>query len=173
MKPSSLITLLVIIIGVLFFFSWGYAKRGTTGPVGAVNIAPTESGSGTLAASETFYDFGTISMKNGNVTKDFTITNTAAEAVTMKNITTSCMCTSALIVAADGTTKGPFGMAGHGGTVPPANETVPAGESRTIRVVFDPNAHGPAGVGRIERVVTITDSSGGTTQLDIKAVVTP
>ena len=59
------------------------------------------------------------------------------------------------------------------GYVPPANETIKAGESRMIRVVYDPNAHGPAGVGRINRFVELVDSSGGTLGLEIKALVTP
>ena len=59
------------------------------------------------------------------------------------------------------------------GYVPPANELIKAGESRTIRVVYNPNAHGPAGVGRIDRFVTLTDEAGGALQLEIKALVTP
>ena len=76
------------------------------------------------------------------------------------------------MVKGDGSTKGPFGMAGMG-YVPPANETIKPGESRIVRVVYDPNAHGPAGVGQIDRFVTLTDSSGGTLQFEIKALVTP
>ena len=59
------------------------------------------------------------------------------------------------------------------GFVPPANEVIKAGEIRAIRVVYDPNAHGPAGVGQIDRFVELTDSSGGAIQLEIKALVTP
>ena len=82
------------------------------------------------------------------------------------------MCTSAFNVEPNGSLKGPFKMPGMG-YVPPANETIKAGESRVVRVVYDPNAHGPAGVGRIDRFVTLTDANGGTLQLEIKALVTP
>ena len=82
------------------------------------------------------------------------------------------MCTTAFIVGPDGNVKGPFGMPGMG-YVPPANEIIKAGESRIIRIVYDPNAHGPAGVGQIDRFVTLTDSDGGTLQFEIKALVTP
>ena len=64
-------------------------------------------------------------------------------------------------------------MVGHGGTVPKANEIIKAGESRKLRVVFDHNAHGPAGVGIINRVVTLEDNGGGILEFEIKAVVTP
>ena len=59
------------------------------------------------------------------------------------------------------------------GFAPKANMLVKAGETRNIDVVYDPNAHGPAGVGFIDRFVNLTDTNGGTLQLEIKAVVTP
>ena len=125
-----------------------------------------------LSATETLYDFGSISMKNGKVTKDFTVINSGDQDIFIPSVVTSCMCTKAFIVGLDGTTKGPFGMPGMG-YVPPANDMIKAGESRIIRVVYDPNAHGPAGVGPIDRLITLTDKTGATLQLEIKAVVTP
>ncbi len=136
------------------------------------NIVPEGNAAGVLVAAEKFYDFGTISMKNGNVTKDFTVNNPTDKDVFVSTLVTSCMCTSAFIVAPDGRSKGPFKMPGMG-YVPPANETIKAGESRIIRVVYDPNAHGPAGVGPIDRFATLTDASDGTFQFEIKALVTP
>jgi hypothetical protein len=82
------------------------------------------------------------------------------------------MCTTAFIVESDGSTKGPFGMAGMGG-ITATNETISSGESRIIRVVYNPNAHGPAGVGQIDRFITATDSSGGSVRYEIQALVTP
>ena len=125
-----------------------------------------------LTASEINFDFGEISMAAGKVSHDFEITNDSSSTIAFEKLFTSCMCTSALIVGVDGSTKGPFRMPGMG-YVPPANELIKAGESRTIRVVYDPNAHGPAGVGRIDRFVTLTDDSGVTLEYEIKANVTP
>ena len=82
------------------------------------------------------------------------------------------MCTKAFIVEPDGTLKGPFSMPGMG-YVPPADETINAGESRKVRVIYDPNAHGPAGVGPVDRFITLTDNSGGRLDLEIKALVIP
>ena len=59
------------------------------------------------------------------------------------------------------------------GRVPPANERIKAGESRIIRIVYDPNAHGPAGVGRIEREIYLEDDAGAQTILKFEATVTP
>ncbi len=168
-------TILALVIVFIFAFLYGisYLDTGpaptTVSEAGGSHPARTESA---LTASETVYDFGSISMKNGDATKDFTVTNTTDKDIMLKTLVTSCMCTQALIVRADGTTKGPFGMPGMG-YVPPANELVKAGENRIIRVVYDPNAHGPAGVGQIDRLVFLEDSNGGKIQLEIKALVTP
>ena len=161
-KPIIVIGIIIVSIASLMW--WG---RSTQKPAGA------DAGtSGVLIATKKFYDFGTISMKNGNVTKDFIVTNPTDQDVFVPTLVTSCMCTKAFLVKPDGTTKGPFGMPGMG-FVPPVNETIKAGESRIIRVVYDPNAHGPAGVGLIDRFVTLTDESNSSLQLEIKALVTP
>ncbi len=135
---------------------------------------------GKLSAEETLYDFGQISMKDGNVSKIFKVTNSGAEDVALTNISTSCMCTAAYLLKDDGSKLGPFGMPGHGGATDmpghgdgKAGEIIPAGESRDIEVVYDPNAHGPAGVGTIDRFIYLVDENGQKLELEIKANVTP
>lgn len=169
-KTISIISIILVIL--LGLFIWSYSSQGST--TASVQGAPGATGTSksALVAADVFYDFGTISMKNGNVTKEFTVTNPTDGDIFVSTVLSSCMCTSAFIVLPDGNIKGPFKMPGMG-YVPPANETIKAGESRIIRVVYDPNAHGPAGVGRIDRFVTLTDANGGTLQLEIKALVTP
>lgn len=119
-----------------------------------------------------FFDFGTISMARGTVERVFTLKNTHAEAVTLKSIYTSCMCTSA-VLEYSGKSYGPFGMPGHG-MMPSVNVTLAPNEEATLKVVFDPAAHGPAGVGPIERTVVVED---GSTEpfavMTIRALVTP
>ncbi len=175
---SKTISIIAVILLILFgLFIWGYSGKGvgagaTTASVQGAPGAASNSKS-LLTAPEVFYDFGTISMKNGNVTKEFTVTNPTDKDINVPTLVTSCMCTTAFIVAPNGSIKGPFGMPGHGGAVPPANELIKAGESRIIRVVYDPNAHGPAGVGQVDRFIMLTDATGGTVQFEIKALVTP
>lgn len=124
-----------------------------------------------LSAEKKLFDFGTISMANGKVSHIFTVTNPTDKNINVKAVSTSCMCTSAYIESPSGE-KGPFGMQGMG-YLPPANEIIKAGESLNIKVVYDPNVHGPAGVGSIDRLIYLADESGGTLQLEIKAMVTP
>lgn len=174
MNQKTILALVIVFIFVLLF-GLGYLDKSpddvATSVFEAGGSHPARTGSA-LTASETVYDFGTIRMKDGDVTKDFTVTNTTDKDVMLGTLVTSCMCTRASIVRADGTTKGPFGMPGMG-RVPPANELIKAGESRSIRIVYDPNAHGPAGVGQIDRFAELEDGNGGKLQLEIKALVTP
>lgn len=134
-------------------------------------IDPTAAIINTLSASENQYDFGTISMAKGRVSKTFAITNSSAEPARIEKIYTSCMCTTAKlkIGAKD---FGPFGMPGHG-IVPKVNQTLNPGELAQVEVVFDPNAHGPAGVGPVERVVFVEEKGRQPLELRIKAMVTP
>lgn len=171
MKPKTLLKVLAVVAVFVGLFGWSYVSRTSTA-ASIQGAAGTNAPQSRLTAEETFYDFGTISMRNGDVSYDFKVRNATGEDILVPTLVTSCMCTSALIVAPDGSTKGPFKMPGMG-YVPPANETIRAGESRIIRVVYDPNAHGPAGVGQIDRFAILTDASGGVIQFEVKALVTP
>lgn len=170
MEQKTVITIFFVSIAFVGLIIWGTAPKGNT--AASVQDAPgAGSGQSALTTPETVFDFGTIRMADGNVNHVFKVTNTTGSDVYVKTLTTSCMCTSAYIVRVNGET-GPFGMPSMG-YVPPVNETIKAGESRDIKVVYDPNAHGPAGVGTIDRFAYLTDANGGTLQLEIKAVVTP
>ena len=164
MKNIKIILLLGLVIIALFLLGYGR--------IGGGEVFGGQSRGISLSASETLYDFGTISMKNGDVTKEFVVANPLSEDIKVETMVTSCMCTRAYMVLQDGEVKGPFGMPGMG-YVPPANEVIEAGGTRVIRVVYDPNAHGPAGVGRIDRFVTLTSDKGETLKLEIRALVTP
>lgn len=159
-----IIIITLVVVGFIGLMIWGKSVQTTAeADTGAIS---------NLDFSEKLYDFGTISMKNGLVTKDFTVTNNTDKDIVIPSLVTSCMCTKAFFVKSDGTTKGPFGMPSMG-YVPPLNETIKVGESRIVRAVYDPNAHGPAGVGQIDRFLILTDAAGGKAQLEIKAMVTP
>lgn len=170
MKNKTLLIFILVFLVLSSLFIWGYAQKGNT--VATIQGATNKESKSMLTASETFYDFGTISMKNGDVSKDFSFTNPSQQTVIIRGLETSCMCTLAFLVKADGSTDGPFGMAGMGGRTA-TNETIKAGEGRTLRIVYNPNAHGPAGVGQIDRFITITDSAGNKLRFEIKALVTP
>lgn len=132
--------------------------------------ANVSSALGALIAEETDFDFGTISMAAGNVKRSFKIKNSSAELITIGKIYTSCMCTAASLIRGE-KRFGPYGMLGHG-FIPSIGEQLQANEEAVVEVVFDPTAHGPAGVGKIQRTITI-ESNGQPLVLQISALVTP
>jgi len=127
--------------------------------------------SGGLAAFQKKFDFGTISMASGKVTHRYTIKNLASEPVVLHKLYTSCMCTTAALMQG-GQTSEAFGMPGHT-PIPAIDAAIKPGEEVLINVVFDPAAHGPAGVGPIARVVTLENDAGEPVELEFSAIVTP
>jgi len=169
-----------ILIGVLFVVIIAstlvlFASKGARKDAG-----PTAelANPGSLAAAEESFDFGSISMAAGKVTHIFAVKNTGAKPVLIKKLYTSCMCTEATLLKKDPQTSsgekrfGPFGMPGHGFS-PSINETLTSGEEVRVEVLFDPAAHGPAGIGKIERIVYLENDSGRPLELKFSAVVTP
>lgn len=164
MNKKIVIIIIFVTIAILGFMVWGYSSMA-----GPTQAQLSEKSS--LVASEALYDFGTISMANGKVDHMFQIMNPTNEDITLSNLQTSCMCTNAYIV--NGSSRiGPYGMPGMGGMTA-ADSVILAHSTQAIDVVFDPAAHGPAGVGDIDRFIDVTQKNGGTLQLEVKAVVTP
>ncbi len=173
MDKKTIISLLIIIVGVASLVWWSKSvEKKELNANELTKSHPARTG-GALVASQTFYDFGVISMKNGNVSKMFKVSNSTDGDINLEKLSTSCMCTNAYLIQQNGNKKGPFGMPGHGGAVSKVNELIKAGESREIEVVYDPNAHGPAGVGMVDRLVFLEDASGNKLQFEIKANVIP
>lgn len=183
MKDKNRIIIFIGVIVLLFIGLFFFGRSGINGgneinaksiSEGAQELAnlDTIEVNNVLTVPESFYDFGTISMRNGDVGKIFKVINETNIDVLIPSLTTSCMCTRAYFIETDGNRSGPFGMPGMG-FVPKLNKTIKAGESADIEVVYDPNAHGPAGVGRINRFVYLEDANGNKIEFEIKANVTP
>jgi len=144
----------------------------------ASNVAKTvestasASSTGALRARETNFNFGSISMAAGKVTHLYRFRNSGAEPIVLGKMYTSCMCTTAALVKSSGRKFAPVGMPGHT-PIPALNETLQPNEEAMVEVVFDPAAHGPAGIGPIDRVVTIENSAGQPLELAFTANVKP
>ena len=164
MNKKAIIIIVIITAIVLVLMAWGYANMA-----GLTQAQLNQPSS--FTASEKLYDFGTISMANGKVDHVFRIVNPTDQPITISNVQTSCMCTTAYLVSGSDR-MGPYGMPGMGG-INSTNTVVPAHGTQDVDVVFDPAAHGPAGVGDIDRMIDIMQADGGTMQFEIKAVVTP
>jgi len=127
---------------------------------------------GILTAQEQAYNFGNISMAAGKVSHTFKIKNNGPEPLTITKIYTSCMCTEASFIKGN-IRQGAFGMLGMG-YIPQINQTLASNEEAQIEAVFDPAAHGPAGLGKMERVVYVENSGKNPKfELFISAYVVP
>jgi len=176
MKPSlfnankmlvGLIAISVIAIGFGIYRSQQQAAAPS--PVPQVQAAVQSGG---LVSARPHYDFGTISMAAGNVSTTYRIRNDSAASLSINRIFTSCMCTTATLIMASGRKQGPFGMPGHGPLKAVSAQLAP-GEVALLELVFDPAAHGPSGIGRIERVVTVNAGGVQPLQLGMVALVRP
>jgi hypothetical protein len=156
-----LIVPLAFIIGLIWFS--GQTVKDNQSALGPKNPI--------IGITESRFNFNDVSIADGVIKHYFLIKNASAEPVVITKIYTSCMCTSAEIkVGFD--RKGPFGMPGHGFT-PPVDLTVNPGEEGQLIVTFDPAAHGPAGVGKIERSIFIEAKNYAPVEFRISANVTP
>lgn len=157
----------VIIVGLAWYAQpKTQAGGGVQHPAGNTSTAPSS-----LTSDSMLFDFGTISMAEGKVTHQFKIANSSTFPVSLNKIYTSCMCTATQFTI-NAKTYGPFGMEGMGGNTS-VDVTMGPGETAVVDAIYDPAAHGPAGVGNIDRYISLQDTNGGTLQLEIKALVTP
>lgn len=152
--------LALLILGSLYFLSRPKASENSKA-----------GGQSPLQSLEPNFDFGTISMGTGVVQHSYKVKNSSENPIEIKKIYTSCMCTEASLVHGQ-ERHGPFGMPGHG-IVPSVNETLAPGAEVEIEAVFDPAAHGPAGIGRVEREIFVETREGGQLALKFSAEVTP
>ena len=176
MKPSTfnaskmlygLIAISVIAIGFGIYSS----QQKAAAPSAALRVQAAVQPGG-LVSARPHYDFGTISMAAGNVSTTYRIRNDSAAPLVINRIFTSCMCTTATLIMASGRKQGPFGMPGHGPLKAVSAQLAP-GEVALLEMVFDPAAHGPSGIGRIERVVTVNAAGVRPLQLGMVALVRP
>jgi hypothetical protein len=167
---SAIAVALVIAIIAAKPGSDSIAPASASSVVAATAVAATPSAA-PLSAREANFDFGPISMAAGKVTHRYWVRNDGSAAVLVKRIYTSCMCTTATLVKS-GRVIGSYGMPGHG-PMPDVNALFASGEAAYLDVVFDPAAHGPAGLGHTERVVSIESDAGRQLQLAFVADVRP
>ena len=160
----------ILVLGGLIIAAMPEPAANNPKTVASRSTASANS-AGALSAPETNFNFGSISMAGGKVTHSYRIRNTGTEPMLIRKMYTSCMCTTAALVKS-GRKFEPYGMPGHG-FIPRMNEPVNPKEEAIIEVVFDPAAHGPAGIGPVDRFVTVENSAGRPLELAFTANVKP
>ncbi len=161
----------IVVIGALIIVARPEPVKNTPSAVEMVRADTANNSAGRLTATETKFSFGPISMARGKVTHRYPIRNVGTEPLLVRKLYTSCMCTTAALVK-NGKKSDAYGMPGHT-PIPTINVPINPQEEAFVEVVFDPAAHGPAGVGPIERVVTIENNAGQPLELEFAALVSP
>ena len=162
----------ILVLGGLIIAAMPDPVKRTPTALEMVSADAASRSAGRLAAVETKFNFGSISMAAGKVSHRYRFRNAGTEPIVLGKMYTSCMCTTAALVKSSGRKFAPVGMPGHT-PIPALNETMQPNEEAMVEVVFDPAAHGPAGIGPIDRIVTIENSAGQPLELAFVANVTP
>lgn len=113
----------------------------------------TPAEAGELTVSPAAYDLGQVSQAKGIVTVEMAVENTGSADLVIHEMETSCGCTRAALVL-DGRAGPWFGMRGHGDWPSGWSARLRPGQRATLRVQYDPDAHGIYR-GPIDRVVVI------------------
>lgn len=159
MKIIAFVSLATIFLAGYFVFLQGENEKKETTLIGS---------GGNLTVLENDFDFGDIELRGGNVSHKFEVKNKGSEAMMVKKVYTSCMCTTAYLSDASGKRYGKFGMQGHKGLDLDTDIKIAPGEKAEVEVIFDPFAHGPNGTGKIKRIVYLETSSEKTPKVEIK-----
>lgn len=138
------------------------------GVIGGISIYQGEKSTGIPQIKiDTFsYDFGEVAMSKGLAVHSFNIKNEGDGDLKIFNISTSCMCTTAVLKVA-GKSSPEFGM--HNSLAYWSKKLKPQ-ETAELEVTFDPLAHGPEATGPITRRVTLYSDDGG--EENVKSVLT-
>lgn len=157
---------IALIVGLVFMFTNSSGEKGSD-----VNKEVQTSSASALTATTGAFDFGTIMMQDGNVEHEFMVDNIGTEPVVINKVYTSCMCTQAAITDSSGEERGLFGMPGHGGSGK-TDIVVAPGESILVNAIYDPAAHGPAGVGRADRTIYLETNSKTAPKVELQFTAT-
>ncbi len=152
----AVITALVVGVAILASKPTGGSVDGAT--TGGDRYVSNVLIQGVSANTESI-DIGKVGYGGGIVSKVYEIKNDTGRDLKLKKIVTSCMCTKARVVFGDKATK-LYAMEMNGDKNPIIDYDFPAGSAAKVEFNFDPAAHGPAGIGPIDRVITLYFDGG-------------
>ncbi|MDP2683713.1 MAG: DUF1573 domain-containing protein [bacterium] len=150
----TVVIVVVLIAGVKYF-----STNSNSGGDNAKSGSALEVSEGKLVIENNNIELGDIPITGGKVETRFSFKNEGSEPVTIKKGETSCMCTEAVVEKSDGSKSQRLTMNMGGVSVGKVNMTIEPGETATLVGIFDPMAHGPSGVGSINRDITLETNS--------------
>lgn len=138
------------VVGLILFVRADAPQREASVGGGALGQQPA------VVVESAMIDLGAVPMSQGIAERTFMVRNTGAAPLRIANLITSCMCTSAQLEV-EGKKSPKFGMPGHGGNSSRGwSMEIPSNGEGSLRVFYDPNAHGPSGTGPFRRDITFT-----------------
>jgi hypothetical protein len=151
-RPASLLLFVAVGFVVLAAILIAAGRQaGSPAPsTGSDGAAP---GAGSLAVSPSSIDLGRISQAKGIVTVEALVQNSGTGDLVISEMETTCGCTRAAVVV-DGAAGPWFGMRGHGAWPTGWSARLRPGKQATLRVQYDPDAHGIYR-GPVDRVVFV------------------
>lgn len=163
-KPNIDPIILIIVIFTLLLLGIGVYFGTKTGATAEVKTDDQVS----LSIDSNKFDWGTIDMDNGIVSKSFDIKNTSDTILKLYDVKTSCMCTTAQLKT-NSYSSPKFKMHDKN----PNIYEVKPGEAVELIVEFDPAYHGPSGTGPVNRTITMNtnDSKNPELSFELTAVV--
>lgn len=118
----------ILLILVLLVGGYIYLRSVSLKSAPSMEIEPSE------------YNFGSVSQAKGTVTATMTIKNNGVSDLVLKNMDSSCGCTSASVIYKG--VEGPkFSMAMHGTNPKDWKQVIPPGDSAQLKVYYNPNVH--------------------------------
>ncbi len=140
-KKIGMIAVAAVVVIAIGYFAIG----AVSGIASGIGKAPK------MELSATEYDFGTVSQAAGTVSEKISLKNAGTSDLIISKMISSCMCTTAVLVLANGTRSPVFGMhdtpTGWQGRVAP-------GSTAEIEIKYDPNVHRELR-GWVTRTVTV------------------
>lgn len=144
---------------------------GTTAVIGLVLaflfifvLGNEDSAAGEIVVSPDKYDLGNVPYGGGIVERQFTVKNRGKSKLKINSIKTSCGCTKAQIIY-NGKRSKKIGM--HPNNLV-WSQTIQPGEEATLKVFFDPTAHGREGIGPFRRAVWIKSSDSSDEKAEVR-----
>lgn len=154
---GTLLVTIVIITAAVFWIS--KISGGTSGTNPNVDRFVNNVQAQGITINRESIDIGKVAYGGGIVSNSYEIKNTTDKMVKLRKIVTSCMCTKARVKFGDKNTKF-YAMEMNGDKNPIIDYDFPAGATAQVEFNFDPAAHGPAGIGLIDRVITLYFDTG-------------
>jgi hypothetical protein len=149
--------LFLVVLPIIAFFVFIFASVGATEKTPSqIEGSDLELSASTVKLDKTNFDFGTITQKDGLVNAVFDVTNMGDQDIFLTELYTSCGCTKAQLLYSDGTKSRLYSMKGMSNAQDfTIGKNLKPGETVKIKTIFDPNAHGPQGIGYIKRNIML------------------